>query len=350
MLELNDATLAKLAAICGASKSPEFFTEVRLSVELAHFRERLKRHAQPFEKIAKVAATLLQYIEALSPDARAMFEEILGKKNLVAQNLDELVQSWTTEHAANFEHEQTPLLFAFVTGLSMFEGFAHWIAGLPMPYARAPRGPGPLYLQVAIDGRTVSSRGGRGRPRGSKGLSSGYGNLEVFVDSLTAIVTQAGGRLTFNDHHNSGTLVEALKILQSHLPQDCRAMPSRTMRRIKERSMGHLNRLTPEKLYDGGVVAKSEHHKAIVAALRAVGVDPTTVDKIDIACAAEIHAREGAPPDEAFQIAVAHSLIESGYIDREVAKNVLPGARRPGNRAKPSKPTARRSKKHSAKK
>jgi hypothetical protein len=62
------------------------------------------------------------------------------------------------------------------------------------------------------------------------------------------------------------------------------------------------------------VLAKLEHHKAVVETLRAVGIDMATVDQYDIACAAEIHAREGAPPGEAFQIAVAHSLIESGYI------------------------------------
>jgi hypothetical protein len=125
MPELNDATLAKLAAICGTSKSPEFFREVRLAVDLAHFRERLKRHAQSFEKIAIVAATLLQHIDALSPDARAMFEDILDKKNDMARGLEELVQSWIAGHFANRGHEQTPLLFAFMASLSMFEGLAH---------------------------------------------------------------------------------------------------------------------------------------------------------------------------------------------------------------------------------
>jgi hypothetical protein len=347
MPELNDVTLDKLAAICGTSKSPEFFTEVRLAVELAHFRERLKRHAQPFEKIAIVAATLLQHIDALSPDARAMFEEILGEKNDIARDLEDLVQSWIAEHAPNRTYEQTPLLFAFLASLSKFEGLAHWIAGLPMPYTLAPRGPGPLYVQVGIDEKPVSSRGRRGRPRGSKGLSSGYGNFEVFVDNLTTIVAQAGGRLTFNDHHNSGTLVAALKILRSHLPRDCRAMPSRaTMRRIKERSTAHLNRLTPEKLYDGAILAGPEHHEAIAAALRAAGADPATVDPLDIACAAEIHAREGAPPDQAFPIAVGHSLIESGYIDREVAKKALGDT----VREKPPRSRQRRRPKRSSKK
>jgi hypothetical protein len=124
-------------------------------------------------------------------------------------------------------------------------------------------------------------------------------------------------------------------------------MPSgATIRRIKERSIAHLNRLTPEKLYDGAVVAQPQHHKAIAEALQAVGVDPTTVDQVDIACAAEIHAREGAPPDEAFQIAVAHSLIERDYIDREVAKKVLGDA----VREKPPKSRQRRRPKRSLKK
>jgi len=128
----------------------------------------------------------------LGPDAREMFEEILGKKNDIAQGLEGLVQQDTAEHSRNGESEQTPRLFAWVKGLSGLEGLAHWIAGLPMPYTRAPRGPGPLYVKVGIDGRPVSSRGRRGRPRGSRGLSSGYGNLEVFVDHLTNIVAPTG--------------------------------------------------------------------------------------------------------------------------------------------------------------
>ena len=100
-------------------------------------------------------------------------------------------------------------------------------------------------------------------------------------------------------------------------------MPSKsTMRRIKERSKAHLYRSTPETLYDGAVVARPEHREAIADALRAVGIDPTTVDDADIACAAEIRAREGAPADEAFMIAVAQSLIDSGYIDRQAAKKM----------------------------
>jgi hypothetical protein len=347
MPELDDVTLDKLAAICATSKSSEFFTAVRLAVDLAHFRERLKRHARTFEKIAIVAATLLQHIDALSADARAMFEEVLGEKNDIARDLGDFVQSEIAEYAENRTYEQMPLLFAFLTSLYKFEGLAHWIGGLPMPYTLAPRGPGPLYIQVGIDGRPISSRGRRGRPRGSKGLSSGYANFEVFVDHLTSIVVGSGGRLTFNDQHNSGTLVEALKILRSHLPRDCRAIPSRaTMRRIKERSAAHLNRLTPEKLYDGAILAGPEHHEAIAAALRATGVDPATVDPLDIACAAEIHVREGAPPDEAFPIAVAHSLIESGYIDREVAKEALGDT----VREKPRKSRQRRRRKRSFKK
>jgi hypothetical protein len=155
--------------------------------------------------------------------------------------------------------------------------------------------------------------------------------------------------LTYNDHEHSGTLVAALKLLRNHLPPDCRAMPSRaTMRRIRERSIGHLNRLTPEKLYDGAVLARPEHHEAIAAAVRATGVDLTTVDPLDIACAAEIHAREGAPPEDAFPIAVVYSLIESGYIDRVVAKEALGDGF--VDRAKPPKSTMRRSKKSASKK
>jgi hypothetical protein len=349
MRDPDNATLAQLAAMCGTSPSPEFFEQIRVAVELAHFRERLSRHAQPFEKIAKQAATLLQHIDALSADARAMFEEMLGKKNDIAEYVQDLVPDWTEEHAATPLYEQTSLLFAFRTDLSMFEGLAHWIAGLPMPYMRGPS-PGPLYLQVGKDGRPVSSRRRRGRPRGSKAVSSGYKNIEKFVDNLTNVVSQSGGRLTYSDHHHSGTLVAALKLLRNYLPADCRVTPSRaTMRRIKERSLAHLKCLTPEKLYDGAVHAGPEHHEAIAAAVRATGVDPAEVNPVTIACAAEIHAREGAPPEDAFPIAVAYSLIESGHIDRVVAKEIL------GNdafldRAKRPKSTMRRSKKGTSKK
>jgi hypothetical protein len=153
--------------------------------------------------------------------------------------------------------------------------------------------------------------------------------------------------LTYNDHHHSGTLVAALELLRNHLPPGYRKLPTQsTMRRIKERSTAHLHRLTPEDLYDGKVLAKPKHHNAIIEAVRAVGGDPATVDQYDIACAAEIHAREGAPPFEAFQIAVAHSLIERGYIDREVAKKAL------GNtvREKPPRSRQRRRRKRSLKK
>jgi hypothetical protein len=157
--------------------------------------------------------------------------------------------------------------------------------------------------------------------------------------------------LTFNDHHHSGTLVDALKLLRTHLPPDCRAMPPKsTMRRIKERSTGHLYRSTPETLYEGAaLVAGPEHQEAVAESLRAVGVDPATADQADLACAAEIHAREGAPPGEAFQVAVVLSLIDSGYIDREVAKKVLGDAAGFGNRAMPRKSKMRRTKKRSSK-
>jgi hypothetical protein len=322
MPELNDATLAELAAICGASTSPDFFSDVRTAVDLTHFRERLRRHAQSFEKIAKQAATLLQYIDALSPDARAVLEEMLGKKNDIAESVEDLVRIWTSEHATNAEYEETPLVFNFITGLSVFEGLAHWIARLPMPYTRGAW-PGPLYIQIGVDGKPLSSRR-RGRPEGSKRISSGYNNIEVFVEQLTLIVTKSGGRLTYSDHHHSGTLVAALDLLRDYLPPDCCAMPSRaTMRRIKERSTAHLNKLTPEMLYDGAVLAGPEHYEAIAAAVRATGVDPATIDPLVIACAAEICAREGAQPEDAFPIALVHSLVESGWIDRKLAKHVV---------------------------
>jgi len=63
--EPDDVTLATLAAICRASKSPEFFAEIRNAIGLAHFRHRMQRHAQAFGKIANATATLLQYIDAL---------------------------------------------------------------------------------------------------------------------------------------------------------------------------------------------------------------------------------------------------------------------------------------------
>src|SRR4029077_6541497 len=77
MPEPDDVTLAALAAICRASKSPEFFAERRNAIGLAHFRHRIQRYAQAFGKIANATATLLQHIDALGPDAREMFEEIL---------------------------------------------------------------------------------------------------------------------------------------------------------------------------------------------------------------------------------------------------------------------------------
>ena len=123
------------------------------------------------------------------------------------------------------------------------------------------------------------------------------------------------------------------------------------MRRIKERSTGHLYRLIPEHLYPGeGVAAGPEHRQAVTDWLCAGGIDPATIDPVDIACAAEIHAREGAPPDEAFVIAVSHGLIESGYIDRGAAKKATGAAVRSGKRATTRKSTMRRMKARSSKK
>ena len=92
MPKLDDVTLAKLAVICRTPETSEFFAEVRNAVALAHFRERIRRHAPPLAKIANAAATLLQHIDALGPDACAMFEEILGKKNDIARDLEEFAK------------------------------------------------------------------------------------------------------------------------------------------------------------------------------------------------------------------------------------------------------------------
>jgi hypothetical protein len=346
MPELDDVTLGTLAAICQSTKSPEFFAEIRRAVELAHFRMRLGRHAHSFKKIANAAATLLQTIEALNPDTRAMFEEILGKRNAIGEDLVEHVELEIAEQALNGVDEQTPLLLAFWTGLLTFEGLAHWLGA---PGKRARYGSGPRYLKLGMD--RGPSRGIRGRPRGSVGHSKGYENLEFFVEHLTKVVKGSGGRLTFSDHHHSGTLVEALKLLRSHLPPDCRTLPSKsTMRRIKERSLVHAYRSTPYDLYGGAdLAAGPEHHQAVAESLRAVGVDPETVYQDDIRRAAEIHAREGAPPDAAFLIAYGHSLIDSGYIDRQEARKVIGNPA--GSRFSPLiSRTTRRRKKRSFKK
>jgi hypothetical protein len=59
---------------------------------------------------------------------------------------------------------------------------------------------------------------------------------------------------------------------------------------------------------------KSEN--AITEAVRSVGIDPATIEADHLELAAEIHARYGVPPDEAFAIAVTNSLIHEGYLER----------------------------------
>jgi hypothetical protein len=66
-----------------------------------------------------------------------------------------------------------------------------------------------------------------------------------------------------------------------------------------------------------GVPVTAEHHQAVTDALRSVGEDPASLNPADLALAAEIHAREGVAPGEAYAIAVVNSLINGGYMDRE---------------------------------
>ena len=63
-----------------------------------------------------------------------------------------------------------------------------------------------------------------------------------------------------------------------------------------------------------------EHHAAIEAALKAVGVDPHQVRPVDIARAAEIHANEGLPPGDAFQLAIVRAAVEDGLMTPQQVK------------------------------
>ena len=73
---------------------------------------------------------------------RAMFEAILDRENDIGQDLTPLAELHTAEDPANGKYEQqTPVLFAYVNGLSTFEYLAHWLAGLPAPYMRDLAGP-----------------------------------------------------------------------------------------------------------------------------------------------------------------------------------------------------------------
>jgi hypothetical protein len=66
-----------------------------------------------------------------------------------------------------------------------------------------------------------------------------------------------------------------------------------------------------------GVPVTMEHHQAITDALRSVGEDPALFDAADLALAAEIHARAGVSPGDAFAAAVVNLLIHEGYLERE---------------------------------
>jgi hypothetical protein len=78
-----------------------------------------------------------------------------------------------------------------------------------------------------------------------------------------------------------------------------------------------------EAAQEVGPEAGHEHHAAVENVLRAAGVDPATVRPADVARASEIHAEEGAPPDEAFPVAVVRSLVEDGHISRETVEKEL---------------------------
>lgn len=69
--------------------------------------------------------------------------------------------------------------------------------------------------------------------------------------------------------------------------------------------------------------AGPEHHAAIEDALTKSGVDPAHIRPADIARAAEIHATEGAPPDQAFPVAVLRNLVDDGHITPEAVKEAV---------------------------
>jgi hypothetical protein len=60
--------------------------------------------------------------------------------------------------------------------------------------------------------------------------------------------------------------------------------------------------------------AGPEHYRAVTDVMRANGIDPAEWPEI-VQRAAQIHAREGAPPDGAFVLAVSRELVDSGYLD-----------------------------------
>jgi strawberry notch-like protein/NTP hydrolase family protein/inorganic pyrophosphatase-like protein/ADP-ribosyltransferase-like protein len=65
-----------------------------------------------------------------------------------------------------------------------------------------------------------------------------------------------------------------------------------------------------------------QNHLAIEAAIKAQGEDPNGVRPVDIARAAEIMAKEGYGPKDAFQIAFARSMLEDGHLTPERVKEL----------------------------
>lgn len=72
-----------------------------------------------------------------------------------------------------------------------------------------------------------------------------------------------------------------------------------------------------------GAPVTADHVDAVDEAIRASGTDPATVDHRDIVHAAEIHAREGMPPEEAFLTAVMRGLVEDGHINEQEARDAI---------------------------
>jgi tetratricopeptide (TPR) repeat protein len=65
--------------------------------------------------------------------------------------------------------------------------------------------------------------------------------------------------------------------------------------------------------------AGPEHHQAITDMLRANGCEPAELVPEVVQRAAEIYAREGAPPDGAFVLAFTRELVDRGYLDPDAA-------------------------------
>jgi N12 class adenine-specific DNA methylase len=93
----------------------------------------------------------------------------------------------------------------------------------------------------------------------------------------------------------------------------------------READLTPEERQNPSAAQGGSVVSSGPEtsprdHAAVEAALKEVGVDPHQVRPVDIARAAEIHANEGLPPADAFQLAVVRAAVEDGLMTPEQVK------------------------------